>query len=197
MANFNLMFTLCTQKLKLAALVIIGMMSSTPSINAGGSMLIDDFSATPEKRWSYVADTVMGGVSTGSISFEDEAGTYFVRLTGDVSTENNGGFIQVRKRLPEAFPAKSVGLRLVVRGNGESYFVFLRSRLATRPWHSYRAKFATSGEWAATDLPLDEFTRSHSALPEDILPGDVTGIGIVAYGADYEADISVAEISLY
>ena len=160
-------------------------------------LLLEDFSNSPQARWSYVADTVMGGVSTGSVSFVEEAGNSFVRLTGNVSTENNGGFIQVRTRLPEAFPPNTAGLRLVVRGNGENYFVFLRSRLATRPWHSYRASFATSGEWAAIDLPLDEFARSHTVLPDGILPSDVTGIGIVAYGTDFEADISVAEISLY
>ena len=45
-------------------------------------------------NWAYLADTVMGGVSQGRAEFSNGA----LRLTGQVSTENNGGFIQVRTR---------------------------------------------------------------------------------------------------
>ena len=37
----------------------------------------------------------MGGVSEGSVSLEQDGDMVFVRLTGDVSTRNNGGFIAV------------------------------------------------------------------------------------------------------
>ena len=43
-----------------------------------------------ENNWAYLADTVMGGVSRGGAEFS--AGV--LRLTGQVSTKNNGGFIQ-------------------------------------------------------------------------------------------------------
>ena len=48
-----------------------------------------------ENNWAYLADTVMGGVSQGSAEFDAGA----LRLTGQVSTKNNGGFIQVRTRI--------------------------------------------------------------------------------------------------
>ena len=43
-----------------------------------------------ENNWAYLADTVMGGVSQGGAEFSAGA----LRLTGQVSTKNNGGFIQ-------------------------------------------------------------------------------------------------------
>ena len=48
-----------------------------------------------ENNWAYLADTVMGGVSRGGAEFSAGA----LRLTGQVSTKNNGGFIQVRTRI--------------------------------------------------------------------------------------------------
>ena len=46
-------------------------------------------------QWSYLADTVMGGVSEGSAEFGNSGLDKTIRLTGEVSTANNGGFIQV------------------------------------------------------------------------------------------------------
>ena len=51
-------------------------------------------------QWSYLADTVMGGVSEGSAEFGNSGLDKTIRLTGEVSTANNGGFIQVRSSVP-------------------------------------------------------------------------------------------------
>ena len=54
------------------------------------------FNADSGKYWQYVSDRVMGGVSDGKVSLEQEGEMYYARLTGNVSTKNNGGFIQLR-----------------------------------------------------------------------------------------------------
>ena len=69
-------------------------------------MLLEDFSKDPQNRWAYVADTVMGGVSAGESTFEQDGDTHYVRLNGRVSTENNGGFIQVRTRFSGGWPPR-------------------------------------------------------------------------------------------
>ncbi|MEM1378135.1 MAG: CIA30 family protein [Pseudomonadota bacterium] len=157
---------------------------------------LDDFSPTSAERWSYVADGVMGGVSKGAAEIGSDAGEAYIRLTGQVSTENNGGFIQVRRRFDKGLPENAKALKLRVRGNGETYYVFLRSRFATRPWHSYRRSFQANTDWSEITLPISSFEASHSSLPERIDAVDVTGIGLVAYGADFEADLSVSTIVL-
>jgi hypothetical protein len=48
------------------------------------------------ERWVYLADTVMGGVSEGSANIIDTPEGKAIKLFGKVSTQNNGGFIQVR-----------------------------------------------------------------------------------------------------
>ncbi|MEO0543844.1 MAG: CIA30 family protein [Pseudomonadota bacterium] len=180
-----------------AVIVVLFAISSLGHANANETMILEDFSDGAQKRWSYVADTVMGGESAGSISFEEENGEGFVRLVGNVSTRNNGGFIQVRTRLASGLAPNRSGLKVRVRGNGETYYIFLRSKFATRPWHSYRLSFTTGPNWRDIELPLNEFQPSRPELPVNISPEDVTGIGIVAYGADFAADLSVATIGTF
>ena len=51
---------------------------------------------------------------------------YLVK-NGDVSTENNGGFIQIRRELKNIDLGKAKSIRLYARGNNEKYFIFLRT----------------------------------------------------------------------
>lgn len=156
----------------------------------------ENFSQAPQSRWDYVADTVMGGVSDGTISFEADDGVDYVRLTGTVSTDNNGGFIQVRTRFDEPISNDASSVTLTVRGNGERYYVFLRSSKATRPWHSYRASFVAGENWQEVTLPIDQFEPSRDVLPAQIKPADIIGLGLVAYGGDFQADLSVADVKI-
>ena len=47
------------------------------------------------KDWEYISDNVMGGVSEGKAEILDQDNNYFLRLSGNVSTKNNGGLIQI------------------------------------------------------------------------------------------------------
>jgi hypothetical protein len=46
-------------------------------------------------NWQLVSDQVMGGESAGQLSIEDVPSGPVFRLTGRVSLDNNGGFIQM------------------------------------------------------------------------------------------------------
>jgi len=104
-------------------------------------IMVENFEFQPEARWSFFTDRVMGGVSTGQATFVSENGDLYAHMTGKVSTENNGGFIQIRMELPNAAPEGSSGVRLLVRGNDQRYFVHLRTRGTMLPWQYYQAGF--------------------------------------------------------
>jgi hypothetical protein len=158
--------------------------------------LIESFGPGAERRWGYVQDGVMGGVSQGRLAFEQDDTLTFARLTGSVSTDNNGGFMQFRAGISGGLPDWTRGIRLRVKGNGEGYYVFIRTTDRQRRWHSYRAEFPTTETWQNVDLALSDFKPSHPTLPNHLMPGKITGIGIVAYGRDFEADLSVAALHL-
>ncbi len=175
-----------------SSLVIIGSTMARADEN-----LAEDFSKSPETRWDYVADTVMGGVSSGAVQFSSEGDVAFARLTGTVSTENNGGFIQLRHKLPERPDSSVSGVRLLVRGNGEQYFVHLRTRGTVLPWQYYQAEFATSDAWTEINLPLSDFKASGAILRATPVADEITSVGVVAYGRDHEARVDVSEIGFY
>jgi hypothetical protein len=175
--------------------------SSDEAQGNGGPVLRFPMTAEAASYWQYVSDGVMGGVSRGSLSFGDDNGVGFARLTGDVSTANNGGFIQLRAGISfgalEDGGASLKGIRIRARGNGEPYFIHLRTTDNRRPWHYYAARFATGNEWQDISLNFNGFRHSAGMAPDRPQPQDIVSIGIVAYGRDHRADLSVAEISFY
>lgn len=170
-----------------SALILALIMTLSLPVTPAHATEIDDFSKNPAARWAFFADTVMGGVSTGQASFPDAA----LRLTGTVSTENNGGFIQARLKLPERMPKDATALVLRVRGNGAGYFVHLRTGATILPWQYYQAAFPTSGSWSEIRLPFTAFAPSTKLLRQTPDPASVRSVAIVAFGADYEADVWV------
>ena len=58
-------------------------------------MIIDNLNDV-RAEWTAISDQVMGGISEVNFYEIEEDGETFYRLEGNVSTENNGGFIQSR-----------------------------------------------------------------------------------------------------
>jgi hypothetical protein len=162
-------------------------------------IMIDNFEATSNVNWDYLSDQVMGGVSEGSASLgiDSDSGNTYVQMTGDVSTENNGGFIQLRTRLPSGVGQDVSGVYLRARGNSQKYFIHLRTRGTMLPWQYYQAEFDVSEDWQIFRLPLTVFKPSGSWLGKSPSPRSIRSLGIVAYGRDHKAIIDVDEIGFY
>lgn len=151
---------------------------------------------TPE--WEYVADTVMGGVSTGQISPVRLEGRAAMRLSGEVSLENNGGFIQMAFDLADGGVVDASdyrGIEIDVYGNGEAYEVRLRTDALTRPWQSYRAGLESRPEWRTQRLVWTDFEANKTDAPFD--PARLRRIGVLAYGAQMQADVAIGAIRFF
>jgi hypothetical protein len=168
-------------------------------------VVLEDFSNLPESRWEFIADTVMGGVSTGNVQFLSKDGQGFLKLSGKVSTENNGGFIQARMPLDmtstQTLPDSAQGIWLKARGNGQPYFVHVRTSGTVLPWQYYQATFEVTDQWQDIKLAWDDFKPSGglsgSFLRDVPLADKIKSIAIVAFGRDHQADVEVAEIGYY
>ena len=175
------------------ALIFLALFAGT----AMAETVFEDFSVDAGTRWDFVADRVMGGVSSGQAEIIGLGPDAYMRLTGTVSTDNNGGFVQVRRRFAEPWPSGVQGIDLHVRGNGQTYYVFLKTPNLSRVWYSYRAAFVATQDWQTITLPFKKFKASNDAMPQSFDPSQVNSIAIVAYGNDYEADVSVRNIRLH
>ncbi len=150
-------------------------------------------------NWEFVADTVMGGVSTGQVEKLKVSGLSATRLTGQVSLENNGGFVQMAFDVSNdgsIFDASDYdGVEIDVLGNDEEYDIRLRTSDLTRPWQSYRALFIARSEWSTTRLRFLEFVPHKTTIPLDV--SRLKRIGILGIGREYDADVSVSGIRFF
>ena len=167
------------------------------------STLIDDLSdpqrASNGARWQLVSDAVMGGVSRGSLRYGELDGRSALRMTGVVSLENNGGFLQMAIDLAATGATIDAnawrGIALTVRGDGGVYGAHLRSRDAQRPWQSYRARFVAEHDWQCVQLPFAAFVPHRLDIPLDL--AHLRRLGLVAIGSPGAVDLAVAEVRFF
>ena len=158
---------------------------------------VSTYTPPPPREWSYISDQVMGGVSRGQAQIMTADGRTYLHLTGNVSTANNGGFIQTRVALERRPPAGAQGVVIRVRGNGERYFVHLRTTGTILPWQYYQAPFDTTASWQDIRIPFAAFKPSGKLLRATPRAQSVTSVGFVAFGHDYAADLSAEWVGLY
>ena len=115
--------------------------------------LVIDFGIGADESWFAVNDTVMGGVSSGEVTYTETS----LVFEGAVSTDSNGGFTSVQS--PDEGFDLSMYDRVLVRlkSEGQPFSMIL----ANNPmWYQDRFKqdITVSGtDWQTLVLPLDEF----------------------------------------
>ena len=146
--------------LMLAAMVSIAYGTARGETMSPKPAIIDDLSRDPPvsaigTRWQLFTDRVMGGVFNGTMVREVVDGRPAIRMRGDVSVENNGGFVQIAIDLSPDGKAVDAsawqGIELDVFGNNEEYGIHLRTEDLNRPWQFYRH---LPGQLAVADHPV-------------------------------------------
>ena len=157
------------------------------------------FTEENARYWQYISDQTMGGVSDGQAILDKDGDMIFARLTGNVSTANNGGFIQIRTNFSFVDLINTnkdlKGVLLNTKGNGETYHIFIRTSEDRSYRDFYSATFTTNDNWEIVDLPFSKFKHRYSNRSLD--GNDIRTFGIVAYGRNFYSDVSVSEISFY
>lgn len=149
-------------------------------------------------QWRLITDGVMGGVSSGTLGLDQREGRDCLRLQGEVSLANNGGFIQAALDLapPGALDASGYdGVELDVYGNGEAYNVHLKTSRVWLPWQHYRASFIAEPGWHTVRVPFAALEGYRIGAAFD--PAKLERIGIVAYGRAFSADLCIGRVALY
>jgi hypothetical protein len=180
-------------------MIIPGVMNSVHA----NDLVIDDRSSGDLNsnlglEWRLFTDTVMGGVSRGDLSIDIHEGRNCLRMQGDVSTENNGGFIQIALSLSrqEHFDASAyAGIEIEVAGNNELYNIHLRTAGLWFPWQSYRSSFTATKDWQIIRIPFTSFKPYKTT--QKFRPNKLERIGVVGIGREFHADLCLASIRFY
>jgi uncharacterized protein YbjT (DUF2867 family) len=127
-----------------------------------------------QATWGAVDDVVMGGVSESGIRLADG----YALFSGNVSTDNSGGFASVRTRNfePSFNLSNYRGIELRVKGDGQRYKLFLRTE--TR-WDGvgYAYSFDTiADEWLTIQVPFQDLVPIFRAKTVNDAPLDATQI---------------------
>lgn len=175
------------------------MLLSAPNLAA---QVIDDFETPGEAsiggRWQWFTDQVMGGVSVGQASYVEREGDTGLLIQGQVSTANNGGFVQAALSFDGLLDASAYeGVELRVKGDGKPYHLHLRDRSTRLPWQVYTATYETTGAWQTIRVPFTAFTPYSKRGNGKVNPSALRQIGLVAGYADIEADLLVMDVRFY
>lgn len=167
-------------------------------------LLLDDFSKDSSQlhtQWEGFTDQVMGGVSEQSVFRLSEGNEFYIRMSGDVSLDNNGGFIQIRLPLAGTFQtfdgSDYKGIRLKIRGKGNGYYIFIRTTRTILPWKFYKSKIPMSEEWDTVFLPWESFEEGDYGFLVDFNPAKIKNLALVAYAEAFRAEVDLTEIGLY
>jgi hypothetical protein len=149
----------------------------------------------PGARWRGFSDQVMGGVSNADFNRDTIDGQRCVRMTGDVSRDSGGGFIQMALYLDGADASPYRGIELLVYGNDEDYNVHIRT--PDCGWHdeSYRATFHAEPRWQSVRIPWEAFKPNSVAA--DLDTSRIERIGLLGWMREFSADLSIGEIAVY
>ncbi len=153
----------------------------------------------PGVAWRGFSDRVMGGISNAELNSSNIAGKNCIRLSGNVTRESNGGFIQMAlyfgRNYAELDGSKFKGIEFLSYGNNEDYNLHVRT--SDCGWHdeSYRMTFFAAPEWQRVRVPWDAFEANQVEAPLD--PSRLQRIAILGWMREFKADIALAEIALY
>ena len=166
------------------------------------NMVIDDRSSNDTTsnlgtKWRLVTDNVMGGLSEGQLTLDTYKEKACLRMRGDVTTENNGGFVQIALPLSEdIFDASDyTGIEIRVAGNEEEYNIHFRTDELWFPWQSYRYTFRAESDWKTYRIPFSRLEKYKTFLNFDA--SEIKRIGLVAIGRKFTSDVCLASIGFY
>ncbi|NVJ60511.1 MAG: CIA30 family protein [Gammaproteobacteria bacterium] len=108
-----------------------------------------------KSEWLIVNDSVMGGVSESHLVFDDKIQALI--FSGKLSLDNNGGFVSVRREVPNNFFSLStyicVGFELNAR---RTLQIRLRNN-STFDGVAYVSEVSGTGELSYVKLPIEQF----------------------------------------
>lgn len=114
-----------------------------------------DFTYSSQADWKIVNDGVMGGLSNGKFSVDENGhGIFF----GKVSLANNGGFTSIQHAVDYELSKSEHKIVLKLKGDGKRFQFRIKKSRNDR--HSYIQYFQTHGDWQEIELDLNDFYAS-------------------------------------
>ena len=112
-----------------------------------------------------------------------------------MSTENNGGFIQVRRDY-DIKNDNYKGIRLKARGIKSDYYACKNEIFVFTMAILFREIFV-SEDWSNIEIKFDDFLKSNFYQPEKFSSSEIKSVAFVAFGKDFTAQLDIIEAELF
>jgi monofunctional biosynthetic peptidoglycan transglycosylase len=143
--------------------------------------LVFDFGAGKNfGKWTIVNDGVMGGLSQSKASLDADT----LLFTGDVSLQNNGGFVSLRSPLGNYDLSSYTYCEIRFKSDTSRKFEVLIEKDTPFYLPKFRMKFSgASNEWQTLTIPLRDFeiSRMGSSIQQGIEPKNLQDIQRIGF----------------
>ena len=144
------------------------------------------------QAWQGVTDQVMGGVSNLAIRHAD--GVFY--MSGNVSTDNNGGFVRLSNRI-NINSNDFKGIKFKAKGNNETYEIHVTLKgLKIPPWSYFSQAFDVNDDWQEYEIFFKDLKRSSGFSAAQMKAKNIRDLSIAGFGRDFKVDLAIKEISL-
>jgi hypothetical protein len=144
------------------------------------------------QAWQGVTDQVMGGVSNLAIRHSD--GVFY--MSGNVSTDNNGGFVRLSNRI-NINSNDFKGIKFKAKGNNETYEIHVTLKgLKIPPWSYFSQAFDVNNDWQEYEIFFKDLKRGSGFSAAPMKAKNIRDLSIAGYGRDFKVDLAIKEISL-
>ena len=142
--------------------------------------------------WYVYTDQVMGGKSELSANFDEGV----VKLDGEVTTKNNGGFVRFAHR-PNGINKNAKGIKFKAKGNNEAYEVHVTLKgMKMPPWSYLSTSFDVNDQWNEYQILFSDLKKNGMILAS-MKPKNIREISIAGYGRDFNVDLELKDIELF
>jgi hypothetical protein len=143
-------------------------------------------------EWYAYTDNVMGGKSELVAQQNQDV----IKLSGTVSTKNNGGFVRLATN-PNIASNDIKGIRFLAKGNNEVYDLHVSLKgMKMPPWSFFSKKFSVSDEWSEYQIEFTEFEK-YGYSARSFNPKNIRELSFAGYGRDFTVDLELKDIELY
>ena len=142
--------------------------------------------------WVGVTDQVMGGISDLEISYSD--GIFF--MIGNVSTDNNGGFVRLSNRV-DIQSNDFKGIKFKAKGNSEIYEIHVTLKgFKIPPWSYFSKAFKVKNSWQNYEIFFKDLKKATGYSAASMKAKNIKDISIAGYGRDFDVNLQIKDIFL-
>jgi hypothetical protein len=117
-------------------------------------------------------------------------------LRGNVTTQNNGGFVRLVKDIKLNDNALR-GISFLAKGNDEVYEIHVTLKgMKMPPWSYMSHSFQVTDQWKRYEIYFEDL-KSSGFSAKKMKPKNINNIAFAGYGRDFDINLMIKDISIF